>query len=608
MKLIPQCFQLFQNNINYIRCGVGILALVSFTLLLFCFPQHGDLGKYTSLDRLVTIWQIANGRQASGMFGDLSLPIQFAKVVLPLCFFWLAIEALFGIFIRFFTGIAINRFFCGHVVVLGIGEKGFSLAKELLGRGNTVVAIDKNADNPYLKQIRCRKGFALVGDATDAKFLETLGLHRAVAFYAMTGDDTINIESAILLKKYFQEQKITYWNRLWNSLCGFKTEMFAARIQVHDPILRRLTWEKGGPFSHASINENTETPWACYPFSAYDQAARVIVEEFSPDIAEGKTQPYHVVIAGFGWFGERVALQVIRMCQTPLSGKRKMVINVIDNHAELSRERFYQRYPAVNPDNADDPRYGGYAPLAKVNFIQGSIQQMDEKAVRTAIPDIDEHTIIYICLADELLGVEAAMLFAKITGDSGVRIILALPETERLSKEMQGAFDKYNINMFFPFSKSCVFIRNEKQLCETIDNMGKVVLRAYKELKNVTELEESWANVAEWERESNRQSASHVFFKLRMTGIDPKHFATIGEDEIKEKCGQHLVLLAEVEHDRWSTERLLDGWTYGQRDDDKRLRPDIQSFATLNKGTQDIDFAINEFIPQVVEVWQNAMK
>jgi len=60
--------------------------------------------------------------------------------------------------------------------------------------------------------------------------------------------------------------------------------------------------------------------------------------------------------------------------------------------------------------------------------------------------------------------------------------------------------------------------------------MGKAVLHAYYDSSSITELEKSWSESPEWARESNRQSASHVFFKLRMIGIDPKHIETSGCD------------------------------------------------------------------------------
>ena len=604
-----------------IRLVFLVLFFVACVLVIAHFPDRGEHADYLPIDKVVAILMIAQG-QITNIYGYDNWYFQFARLVLPLCFAWAIIEAIVHFSIRFLITLAIRYFFCEHVIVFGIGEKGFTLTKELFKQGHIVVVVDKDVANPYFAQIERRNGFTLVGDATDNKFLKTLGLHRAVAFYAMTGDDTVNIDSAIRLKEYFQGKNLTFWNRLWRRLCGVKNDTFVARIQVHNSTLRRLAWESSGPFSSASISENTKTPWTCYPFSAYDQAAKMMVEEFSPDTAEGKTKPYHVVIVGFGWFGERTALQVIRMCQTPHSGGQKTVINIIDNQADLNQERFYQRYPAVDPANEREQRYGQYAPLAKLRFIQKDIQRMSAKTIKEAIPDIDEHTVVYICLSNELLGAEVAMMLHKITRESSTRIVLALPETARLSEDMQGAFtfkydddkEKIKIALFRPLSKSCVLTGDEKQLGGTIDEMGKAIRNGWHKSKNkpldTAAIEKDWSESAEWRRESDRQSASHVFFKLRMAGVENEHLETITKEEIIEKCSPQSIreLLAEVEHDRWVAERLLDGWTHGARNDSKRQHPNIQPFTMLNKGTQDIDFAINDTIPEVMGIWKKARK
>jgi len=326
-----------------------------------------------------------------------------------------------------------------------------------------------------------------------------------------------------------------------------------------------------------SLNsENTKTPWVCYPFSAYDQAAWRIVEKIPPTTSLTESKSYHhVVIVGFGWFGERVALQVIRMCQMKSLG-HEIVIDIIDNQAKINSEQFYRRYPAVDPENADNSCYNGYAPLAQLNFIQKDIQRMNEKALKKALPNIDENTVIYVCLADELIGTEAAISLTKITQESGARIVFTLPETVRFSQDMQEAFKQsYNIDMFFPLSESCTLAPNEKQLGEAIDDMGRVVLWAYmkrdkvdyssmtleerieklKEYrvdlhKNWQKLKQQWLAEPEWSRESNRQVACHLFFKLRLAGFSRKQIEEVGEEEIIKKCQEHLKLLAESEHDR----------------------------------------------------------
>ncbi len=627
MNTIPKIFRFLKKNQYRIWwvyfTVIAISCVVLWRFLPEQYPRNSSVDA-TWLDRFFAVFLSAKGNLAEITVD--STWLQVCRLLLPIFITIWMFDIIVRVFIHFFTWLAINRLFCNHVIVFGVGEKGFALISEILNRGQLVVAIDKNDKNPYLEQVELRNGFTLVGDATDIKFLKTLGLHRAKTFYAMTGDDTINIECAVAMKEYFKYNAMSYMGHIWIFLCGFKRDLFTARIQVHNSTLRRLAWEKGGPFAYASLTEDVETPWVCYPFSAYDEAAKEVVRMFPPDIAGNKTKPYRIMIVGFGWFGEQVALQVIRMGTTPKSLGHELVIHVIDNQADLNRERFYRRYPAVDPDNAGDLRYGGYAPLAKMDFINGDIRRMNEKAVRTAVPDIDECTVVYVCLADELIGAETAFTLAKITQGSDTRIVFALPETERISGEMQQSFDPFNINMFFPLTESCSLAPGESQLRETVDNMGKAVKMAYdnktidsanKEgvnpriplYKSVAEMEEPWSKDLEWKRESSRQAASHVFFKLRMAGIGDQRLECVGKGEIISACEAQRELLAVAEHDRWCTERLLDGWIYGKdRDDIKRIHPDIQPFASLHRETQDIDFAINSIWPQVMEIWQSSRK
>ena len=627
MKLVPAIFRFIARNAHIFQWGSAVFALV-LALYLFCvIPiQHQKFESFAWYDTAFVVWQIARGQQADFYGQEYNALFQFSRLALHICFLGVFVAIIIACF-RAVTRWAIKHWFCGHIIIFGIGEKGFTLAKELLKRNLTVIAIDKNAGNSHLNHIEHRGGFILVGDATDVKFIKTLGLHRAAGFYAMTGDDTINIESALRIKEFFRDHKISLWSRSLNFLCGFKPEEFSARIQVHNSILRRLAWEENvlnrqgeiahemaGPLSRSAIEKESPNLWACYPFSAYDQAAKIIVEEHSPDIAvEEKTKKYHVVIVGFGWFGERVALQVIRTCQTQKSKGQKPVIYIIDKNAEENRERFYQRYPAVDSDPkiANDPRYGTYAPLAEMHFIQGDIQRMNEAAIKEAFSkigksSIDQCSVIYICLADEMIGTEAAMSLARMTRDSGTRVVLSLPDTERLSNEMQSAFKPYNISMFFPLSESCALHPGENHLGEHVDKMGKEVLRVY---SGAVGVEESWAKSPEWGRESSRQSASHVFFKLRWAGLTSEQIKTVGPDEIVEICKTKLESLAEIEHDRWTAERLLDGWTYCDvRNDAKRQHDNIKPLARLDDKIKEIDIAINTTIPDIVRIWQEAKK
>jgi hypothetical protein len=54
---------------------------------------------------------------------------------------------------------------------------------------------------------------------------------------------------------------------------------------------------------------------------------------------------------------------------------------------------------------------------------------------------------------------------------------------------------------------------------------------------------------------------------------------------------QSLVeVLAESNHDNWASQRMRDGWTYGeQRNDDMKQHPGLVAYADLTEGEKEYD-------------------
>jgi len=98
-----------------------------------------------------------------------------------------------------------------------------------------------------------------------------------------------------------------------------------------------------------------------------------------------------------------------------------------------------------------------------------------------------------------------------------------------------------------------------------------------------------WEKLNERLRESNRKQADQIPEKLRrvMCGFvpvmkkEPTHFEfTLEEIEI----------LAEMEHDRWVTERRMDGWKYGEkRDVDGKISPYLVPWNDLTDDVKEWD-------------------
>jgi Trk K+ transport system NAD-binding subunit len=96
----------------------------------------------------------------------------------------------------------------GHIVVCGLGNVGFRVVEELLRQDEPVVVLERSRDNPFIAPAR-RKGAAVViGDATLADVLRQTRVSSARAVVAVTSNELINLETALLTRELNPTQRV----------------------------------------------------------------------------------------------------------------------------------------------------------------------------------------------------------------------------------------------------------------------------------------------------------------------------------------------------------------------------------------------------------------
>lgn len=89
-----------------------------------------------------------------------------------------------------------------YIVVIGGGNVGYFLTKELLVAGHEVVIIEKNAARA--RQIADELGSIVIpNDGCEGRYQEEAGMARADVMAAVTGDDEDNLVACQLAKMYF---------------------------------------------------------------------------------------------------------------------------------------------------------------------------------------------------------------------------------------------------------------------------------------------------------------------------------------------------------------------------------------------------------------------
>jgi Trk K+ transport system NAD-binding subunit len=93
--------------------------------------------------------------------------------------------------------------------VIGLGQVGLRLCRELVDLGIDVVGVERNPAAPSLRLVRAlRIPAVVVGHGEDRRLLERLGAHRARAVAVVGSDDLDNIAAAIAAQAVAPDTRI----------------------------------------------------------------------------------------------------------------------------------------------------------------------------------------------------------------------------------------------------------------------------------------------------------------------------------------------------------------------------------------------------------------
>ena len=95
-----------------------------------------------------------------------------------------------------------------HIVVCGLGRIGYRAVTVLLRLGEDVVGIERNANAPFLEEMRQMNVPVLLGDARQPEMLEKAHVRQASAIVVCTEDDLTNLAIALEARELKPEIKV----------------------------------------------------------------------------------------------------------------------------------------------------------------------------------------------------------------------------------------------------------------------------------------------------------------------------------------------------------------------------------------------------------------
>ncbi|MDX1944249.1 MAG: NAD-binding protein [Pirellulaceae bacterium] len=456
----------------------------------------------------------------------------------------------------------------GHVIVCGLGRKGFHLVKQLREHGDQVVVIEIDERDDELTTARAMGVPILVGDATSAILLRRAGLARASRLIAVCRDDSINIEIAL------QGREVAVASR------RERAGPLLCHVHIIDLKLAEL-------FRQHKIFSCTTDPFEARIFSFYENSARDFLMRNPldpPTTPESAAPGVHLVIVGFGQMGESVALQAARIGH--FAGGKKLRITVLDPEATAKRLNLLSRYPQIEQ-------------VVELEFVPHSIEQPEvRKKLESWATRDDERLVVAICLDCDPRALSIALHLPKALQAARTPIFVRQSEQRGLAAlidQRGGEAMGWNVTSF---GEPEVSAGREQILQEKLDLLAQAIHARYVAQRLADQSRPSDGSTLPWPlldagyKSSCRQQADHIDVKLRAAGCgripigepDPpgtRPFEAFTQEEIER--------LARMEHNRWCADRYLAGWKHGPTDKPNKIHADLVPYEALSDSVQQYD-------------------
>lgn len=540
-----------------------ILGVIGLTLGFIGFQKNGlAVGKErTLLDNLyLTLGLIS--METGVAEGPIPWELQVGRFLVPAVTAYTAILAFTALFIKQTDRIRLWSTH-DHILICGLGRKGFRLAKGFLAEGHPVVVVEINEANEWVENIRAKGAIVIHGDAADPILLEKVKLKQAHCLISVLGDDGKNAEVAL------QAEKLSR---------GRKSGTLTCIIHIFDARLWDLLREK-------ELHGNHNSRFRLELFNIFDRGARRMLETNPPWNISPQQGPTHILIVGLGKMGQRMVVEAVRQWRSRKGDtQEKVQISVLDLKANQKVDTLNQQYPRLKD-------------ICVLEALEMDIRSpaFERVSARFMKDNQSELNAIYICLDDESFSLQTGLRLNHQLRDQRIPIILRMAESGGLASLLaeeendQNAFS--NLRIFDLLDQTCTSDLLQKGTHEILArHLHAAYLEGLPDHKKVgpeMDPRSAWEQLSPALKEKNRRQADRIPQVLAAAGyrIDPLRdweserfqFAEGGKEEEDE-----VVMMASVEHELWRQTHLESGWQVGpEKDPEKKTHPHLVSWEKL---------------------------
>lgn len=496
-----------------------------------------------------------------------------ARFLVPFVAAYVGLKGVAAVF-REQVGLLLVRLVPHRIVVCGLGQRGFLIARSLRERGERVVIIEKNRSNELIEPSRRTGAVVLVGDATDADVLRGAQVQRARHLIAVCSEDRTNAEVALRAREIASRRT---------------SGALTCVVHIVEPQLSAL-------LKAYEIGEDYREGFRLDSFNVFESGAHALLRQHPPfgERAARGVGP-HIVIVGLGRLGQRLLVQAARDWKAAHRRPGEQLrATVLDRQARAKTAELLVRYPQLS-------RACHLVP-----------QEVDVESPKFERGDFlfDSHggcdvTWVYVCLSDESLGVTAALKLREHRVPIVVRMARATGLASLLEQELGAQDGLQTLYGFGLIDRTC---DAELLLGGTYEVLARAIheeyVRAQEEEGQTPESNPAmvpWDELTETLKESNRSQASHIGVKLKAVGCGIVPWVD-WEAESLEFTPEEIEFLSKMEHGRWVEERRRSGWTYaaGTKDVERKTSPYMVSWDQLEEEVKEWDRVVVRGLPALL--------
>jgi hypothetical protein len=539
----------------------------------------GPMGSWDVAYLTVQLFVLESGALEEG--DAIPVSLQVARFLAPAVGAGALVTVLVAVF-REQAALLALRVTRGHVLVCGLGTKGWTLARSLHAQRARVVAVDRDLENDHVASARAAGITVVIGDATEPTTLRRAGVARAAAVVALCGASEVNAEVALVV-----ERERTDRRRPLDCL-----------VHVDEPRLYELLRTRYVTAEHSDR-------FRVDAFNVFERGAQALLIRhpfFGEDTPGVGSDPPHLLVVGLGRLGRSVVVQAARNWKAlgPAAGDRCRV-TVVDRAADARLAQLEVAHPELRQicDLVAHP-IDVTSPAFEAEAILGT-------------PDLPPPTIAYVCLGDEVLALRTGLLLHRWT--SGHLPVVVRSRSERgvaaLLRQQPADSTYGRLHGFALLDRTCdaalLFGGTYEVLARAL-HLSYVRHRTAEGWRYGPDLDAErrtdpalapWEELAPELRESNRSQAAHTGTKLAAVGCTLEELID-WERELLAFRDDEVERLAGLEHERWVEERVAAGWRLGPRDPAARRTPYLVGYETLPEEVKEYDRAFVRELPRLL--------